>query len=229
MIERRRLFAQAIAAVLETGGIEGASASHETPRLGQYDRFDVILVEVSHGEASTSVVARSLLAAKSSSQRVVALIPAGDPALVDAIIEAGFDGYVTKQTSAAGLAEALHAAYNGDRIQTGGRRPSSRPRPSRLAQGDYAAMAARHLTSRERQVLALLAEGAGKDQIARQLDIKPNTVRTHIQNVFTKLQVHSRIEAVTLAVRAGIVRPRPGLLGFRGQVTTTLNEPTSGR
>jgi DNA-binding NarL/FixJ family response regulator len=51
------------------------------------------------------------------------------------------------------------------------------------------------LTHRERQVLALLAEGADNDAIARTLVISPQTARTHIQNILTKLDVHSRLEA----------------------------------
>src|ERR1700682_4419231 len=62
------------------------------------------------------------------------------------------------------------------------------------------------LTTREQQVLQLLAEGASNKDMARRLAIRSNTVRTHVQNLLAKLQVHTRLEAVTLAIRVGSVR-----------------------
>jgi DNA-binding CsgD family transcriptional regulator len=56
------------------------------------------------------------------------------------------------------------------------------------------------LTLRERQVLALLVGGASNKEMARRLSIRSNTVRTHVQNLFQKLQVNTRLEAVTVAI-----------------------------
>jgi len=64
----------------------------------------------------------------------------------------------------------------------------------------------KQLTERERQVLQLLAEGSSGVQIAARLSISPNTVRTHVQSILTKLQVHSRLEAAAFAVRHGLIR-----------------------
>jgi two-component system nitrate/nitrite response regulator NarL len=61
------------------------------------------------------------------------------------------------------------------------------------------------LTPRERQVLQMLARGNGGKDIARELAISVNTVRTHVQSILTKLQVHSRLEAAAFAVRHGLV------------------------
>jgi len=61
------------------------------------------------------------------------------------------------------------------------------------------------LTSREREVLSLLAHGLNQEDIARDLDISPATVGTHIQRVLGKLEVHSRTQAVALAYREGLV------------------------
>ncbi len=59
------------------------------------------------------------------------------------------------------------------------------------------------LTPREREVLGLLARGWSGANIARHMAISVNTVRTHVQSVLTKLQVHSRLEAAAFAVRHG--------------------------
>lgn len=61
------------------------------------------------------------------------------------------------------------------------------------------------LSNREREVLALLADGLGNKQIATRLGISTNTVKTHLELLFDKLEVSSRTEAVTAAVRLGLL------------------------
>jgi DNA-binding NarL/FixJ family response regulator len=65
------------------------------------------------------------------------------------------------------------------------------------------------LTRREREVLALMMAGFDRKEIARQLFLSTNTVRTHIQNLMAKLGVHSSVEAVSVALSAGLRPPRP--------------------
>jgi len=62
------------------------------------------------------------------------------------------------------------------------------------------------LTSREIEVLTLLAKGHGTREIAENFSISPNTVRNHIQNILQKLQVHTRLDAVTHAIKNGLIR-----------------------
>ncbi|HEY7136296.1 MAG TPA: response regulator transcription factor [Acidimicrobiia bacterium] len=62
------------------------------------------------------------------------------------------------------------------------------------------------LTGREREVLALLAEGLSTDEIVEHLVLSPHTVRNHIRSVLAKLGAHSRLEAVAVAARAGLIR-----------------------
>ncbi len=80
----------------------------------------------------------------------------------------------------------------------------------RNAMGDEeqrdAALLAGQLTPRELEVLEILVRGGSNPQIARELALSPNTVRTHVQSILTKLQVRSRLEAAAFAVRFGIVR-----------------------
>ena len=61
------------------------------------------------------------------------------------------------------------------------------------------------LTLREREILTLLADGHGTRNIAQLLSISTSTVRNHIQNIFQKLQVHTRLEAVTYATKYGLI------------------------
>ncbi len=63
------------------------------------------------------------------------------------------------------------------------------------------------LTGREREVLRLLFSGASTQAIAKKLGISPATARNHINNILGRLGVHSRLEAVTLALRNGVIQP----------------------
>jgi two-component system nitrate/nitrite response regulator NarL len=73
---------------------------------------------------------------------------------------------------------------------------------------ESAQLLARQLTPREREVLVMLVEAAPGGEIARSLGISRNTVRTHIQSVMSKLQVHSRLEAAAFAARHRLVEPK---------------------
>lgn len=68
------------------------------------------------------------------------------------------------------------------------------------------------LTPREKEVVQWMVEGLDRSAIARELFLSPNTVRTHTRNIMAKLNVHSSLEAVSLAMRAGI-RPLSGAAG----------------
>jgi two-component system nitrate/nitrite response regulator NarL len=70
---------------------------------------------------------------------------------------------------------------------------------------DHDTASAPVLTHRERQILALLADGFGNKQIAARLGISTNTVKTHLELLFDKLDVSTRTEAVTAAARMGLL------------------------
>jgi DNA-binding CsgD family transcriptional regulator len=65
------------------------------------------------------------------------------------------------------------------------------------------------LSDREVEVLRLLAKGHNRDQIAHDLVVTPNTIRTHIQNILGKLAVRSQVQAVVWAFRNGLANPDP--------------------
>jgi DNA-binding NarL/FixJ family response regulator len=125
-----------------------------------------------------------------------------DPRLAGEVLRIGFHGFLTKDTPVARLVASIDAVMEGDL--------APRSIPSSFAVGsamDSASMLARQLTPREREVLALLVEGLDGRAISDRLGISANTVRTHVQSVLTKLQVHSRLEAATFAVRHRLVDP----------------------
>jgi DNA-binding NarL/FixJ family response regulator len=138
---------------------------------------------------------------------VIVLAPSEDEAPLVAAVEAGASGFLTKDCPLTDLIDAAHAVLRGEMVV-----------PPRLLapllsglmnhrkEQDEAMRRLARLTRREREVLALLAQGAGNETIAEGLVISPQTARTHVQNLITKLGVHSRLEAAMFAAHNGILR-----------------------
>lgn len=125
-----------------------------------------------------------------------------------AALRAGASGYLTKETSLEALVDAARAVARGGVVVP----------PEMLGQllrallnhdgnkTDDSIVTLSRLTRRERQVLALLADGSDKDAIARELAISPQTARTHVQNILAKLGLHSRLEAAAFARKNPILK-----------------------
>lgn len=105
------------------------------------------------------------------------------------------------------------------------RRVQSPDRSSSLAAGVGAEAAKPSLSSREREVLRLLVEGLGNKMIARRLSISENTVKTHLANVYGKLGVSKRVEAVVAAQRLGFSGDHPKITR-PGDSGEALSSPT---
>jgi DNA-binding NarL/FixJ family response regulator len=137
---------------------------------------------------------------------VVAVTALDDARLANEALQAGFHGYLMKDTNVSQLLSAIDAVLAGQVVL-----------PSRIArsgsgireQGSDVRLLGQQLTRRELEVLELLTEGANSREISGALGVAPNTVRTHVQSILFKLQVHSRLEAAAFAVRHDLVRPRP--------------------
>jgi DNA-binding NarL/FixJ family response regulator len=119
----------------------------------------------------------------------------------------------TRAVSARELAAAIRAVAEGREPPPAPEAPAPEPAPALpaapvrvvAARDDHAALLLRSLSVRERQILTLLARGYSNRRIAESCYLSINTVRTHVQNVLIKLGVHSKLEAVALAVQRGLV------------------------
>jgi NarL family two-component system response regulator YdfI len=100
---------------------------------------------------------------------------------------------VASETEVTGLADIVLVAHDADDADI-----AARPLHHDLASGPT-------LSNREREILALLADGLGNKQIAARLGISTNTVKTHLELLFEKLGVSSRAEAVATGVRRGLL------------------------
>jgi two-component system response regulator NreC len=121
-------------------------------------------------------------------------------------LEAGASGFMTKERSLAELIDAARTIWRGDvLIPSGMMRELLSRLIDRRREHDRALRRVGKLTRREREVLAYLAQGWDNDTIAQRLVISTETARTHIQNLISKLGVHSRLEAVALVTQSGIL------------------------
>jgi DNA-binding NarL/FixJ family response regulator len=136
---------------------------------------------------------------------VVALTSFAEEERVHAALEAGATGYLLKDSDADDVAVAVRAAHRGelklDPVIARRLMSSLRARP-----GDDPIA---ELTSRELEVLRLVATGKPNKEIATELSISERTARTHVSRILRKLRLSSRTQAALWAVREGLVQVEP--------------------
>lgn len=120
-------------------------------------------------------------------------------------IQAGADGYLLKETPPKELYDAIVQTLEGGAVMT----PSIAMKTLKLLRNPLATQLEKQeeitLTAREIEVLEQLSKGLTYTTIAENLFISPSTVRRHIENIYQKLQVHSKIEAVEMAKRNRLI------------------------
>lgn len=129
-----------------------------------------------------------------------------DPLLLARAVQAGAVGLLRKTEAIVNVASSVRRAYRGESIHEQEEVESAmrRLRHRRDAEAD-AKRRLERLTPRERQILERMATGMPSDAIAKALGMSPHTLRTHTQNILTKLGVHSKMEALVIAIRHGAV------------------------
>jgi DNA-binding NarL/FixJ family response regulator len=205
IVDDQKLFGEALQLVLEKDGFEVAVATSasEAWEMVHQMRPDVLLLDIGLPDRSGLEVGKEILD-RLPGTKVVIVTSLEEPRALQEAVRLGFHGFLTKDTKLPQLVRAIRDVADGQLVV-----------PHRLAvrrryEGSQEAdLLASQLTPREREVLALLVGGANSGDIARSLSVSPNTVRTHVQSILAKLQVHSRLEAVAFASRHELVaKPR---------------------
>jgi DNA-binding NarL/FixJ family response regulator len=163
---------------------------------------DVVLLDHRLPDGDGVAAIGELRRLRPSAEIVVLTASAADHVLV-AAIEAGAAGFVSKTRGLAEVTAAVRAAASGEAVISPELLVRLLPRLQRGRQSGHS-----DLTEREREVLGLLAEGLSNAAIAKQLTVSVHTVRNHIANLSAKLGAHSKLEALSIAVRDGLL---PGL------------------
>ncbi|MDQ6920554.1 MAG: response regulator transcription factor [Candidatus Dormibacteraeota bacterium] len=177
-----------------------AANGREAVRLARELRPDVVLMDLLmpllDGIAATEAIRQELPGVE-----VVALTSVLEEESVVRAVKAGAIGYLLKNTDADQVVRAIRAAAEG-RVEM-----SPEAASLMMARIRDPAPAAEALTAREQGVLRLLAAGRANKEIARELGISEETVKSHVANIFGKLGTRSRTEAAMRAVQSGLVSP----------------------
>jgi DNA-binding NarL/FixJ family response regulator len=149
---------------------------------------------------------------EASATKVILLSGHDDDVVLARAVEAGARGFLSKTQAVSELAEAIRRASRGEPLHAVGEVELSleRFRMQRRTDGELAQRVER-LTPRELEILQRVAAGEASVDIAEDLGMSRHTLRTHIQNVLTKLGVHSKTDAVVAAIRFGKVKTNDSL------------------
>jgi DNA-binding NarL/FixJ family response regulator len=163
---------------------------------------DVVLLDADLPDGAANSLCEKLVGHRESS-RVIMLSDSSEPERIVAAIRAGASAWVRKDESFEQLLRIIRGTARGETwlppTETGTVLRLLMRAQDQKQQDD---MLLAGLTPREREILACLADGAGRRDVAGQLHLSAHTVRTHLQNLMAKLGVHSTLEAVALSRRA---------------------------
>jgi DNA-binding NarL/FixJ family response regulator len=169
---------------------------------------DVVLMDVRMPRSSGIEACRQIKEVAPSAKIVILTMSDEEEDLFEAI-RAGASGYLLKDIPLDEVSEAVRSVHGGQSLIS--------PAMAGKLLSEFAALARRDnderpqqvpapkLTDREMQVLKLVARGMNNRDIAKALFISDNTVKNHVRNILEKLQIHSRMEAVMVAVREKLI------------------------
>jgi DNA-binding NarL/FixJ family response regulator len=168
---------------------------------------DVVVMDLQMPERNGIEATREIVA-QSPHVAVLVLTMFEDDDSVFAAMRAGARGYLLKGSDQREIVRAIRAVSSGEAIF--GPAIATRLMAYFAGSSDRPVQAFPELTAREREVLELIARGKSNAAIAQKLVLSEKTIRNHVSNIFTKLQVLDRAQAIVKAREAGIGTPDPG-------------------
>jgi len=181
-----------------------AADGEEAVALASRLRPDVVLMDIAMPRLN-GIEATRLIKQASPSTSVLVLTAYDDDQYIYALLDAGAAGYLLKNVRGDELAQAVRAVAEGESVL----HPAIASKVFKRYTSPGQASGQEEmepLTERESEVLAMAAKGLSNKMIARDLNLSDRTVQVHLSNIFGKLGVASRTEAVITALRRGLLR-----------------------
>lgn len=185
----------------ETVVAEAANGEEAVELVAQHSP-DLVLMDLSM-PVMDGVQATKLIKESSPQVKVVVLSMHDDPSQTRAALEAGAVGYLSKGTSFFDVLDTLRRVHEGEEVL------SPHLAATMLETADRAGDSNELLSSRQVEILQMIANGLSTKQVARELDITQKTVHNHLNTVYRKLDTQSLTHAVLSAVRLGIINLDP--------------------
>jgi DNA-binding NarL/FixJ family response regulator len=207
LVEDHQVFAETLQRALQTEPdlevVALAGNLQQAIDAVRRERPDVVVTDHRLGggvAGADGVAVTTAVLAESPSTAVVMLTASEDDRVLVAAIEAGCTGFVTKTQPLGDVIAAIRSASAGEALVNPTMLARVLPRLAnrRMAPSDQ-------LTKRELEVLKVMASGASNQAIAEQLFISRDTVRNHVASILQKLDAHSKLEAVAIALKRGII------------------------
>lgn len=177
-----------------------AGTAAEGQRLVEALEPDVALVDIRLGDDDDDGIDLTRrLVDSDPERRIVLYTGSSDEDLLFSGLDSGARGYALKDGSPRELVEALAL------VAEGGSYVDPRLRPALLSRRSTERMPS--LSNREREVLDLLAQGLTGEQVAERLVLSAETIKTHVRNAMSKLEAHTRVHAIAIALREGFISP----------------------
>lgn len=175
-----------------------ASDGAEAVQMASLHQPDIILMDLMM-PGTDGITATREIHKKYPKVKVIALTSFAEQNMVQGALQAGAIGYLQKNVTAKELGQAIRSAHEGKMTLS--------PEATQILANSVAQpqIAGEQLTERERDVLRCMVDGLNNNEIAESLVVSLGTVKFHVSNIFHKLGVDSRVEAVKLAIEQKLV------------------------
>lgn len=209
IVDDHPVFRFGLRALLESEGefevVAEASTGEQAVRLAKEHKPDVVLMDITMPEMNGIEATRQIL--ETNPETGVLIVTMVDDASIFAALRAGARGYLLKGAEGEETLRAIRAVARGEMIL-------SEPIAERVQQFFSGTPEQAHsnfpeLTPREQEVLSLIAKGLTNNAIASRLGLSPKTVRNQVSEIYSKLGVSDRAEAIVRAREAGLGKALP--------------------
>ncbi len=184
-----------------------ASNGQEACALIEQLKPDVAVLDIQMPVMSGIEVVRRIRAQRLA-VGVLVLTAYDDEPYIQAVLQAGANGYVLKTAEPGEIVQAVRDVFQGKSVMDAALVQKLFTRAARPPEPQFEA-----LTDREKEIILLVAKGLTNKAIGAQLGISDRTVQNHLANIFAKLRAESRTEAVMRAIAIGIIPPNLSNLG----------------